>query len=316
MNADRPQPHPGILEAIRELGSLVNGEEAVERIVSFAQLAIPHLEDLLLDCPPRTIALPRCRAVRALAELGAYPVLIRYFKRYVRPSDPAVLFAEDAVRSAAAQALALVHTDEIYNVLLEAAKLRATSGLVQALASFRRPESVPLLFDLLEDDLCRADAITALQQVPEAAQPYAILFLRGCTGAQQAGSCTLRRRRSALQLLAEFGIANSDWPEIRTYLHDEDLDCVISAARIGFSAAPGYATEEIVETLIEASSRMNWAQEMETVELLDPRRLIAEKVARTLARIRRNEGAPVNWLSPFWRTLHHFLGNEILQHER
>lgn len=311
MGAYQLQLHRGIHEAIRELNSLVNGEGAVERIVFFGRLAVPHLEHFLLDCPPRTIAVPRCRAVRALAELGAYSVLTNYFKRYERPADSAILFAEDAVRSAAAHELAQFHSDEVYGVLLDAARQRATSGLIQALGSFRRCESVPLLFDLLEDDLCRADAITELLKVPEAAQPYAILFFRRCTSTPIEGSSALRRRRSALQLLTAFGIAKSNWPEIRRYLRDDDLDCVIAAARIGLSVVPESATAEIVEMLIESSPRMNWAQEMEATELLDERRAVAVAAAKTFARLRRNAGMTPNWLSPFWRILHHLLGSGL-----
>jgi hypothetical protein len=30
--------------------------------------------------------------------------------------------------------------------------------------------------------------------------------------------------------LVDFGISEGEWLEIRQYLHDEDLDCVIAAA--------------------------------------------------------------------------------------
>jgi hypothetical protein len=114
--------------------------------------------------------------------------------------------------------------------LLDATRQRATGGLVQALGAFRRHESVPLLFELLEDDLCRVDVLAELRNVPDAAQPYAILLLRGCTGTPIRGTISSRRRRSTLQLLVDFGISEGEWLEIRQYLHDEDLDCVIAAA--------------------------------------------------------------------------------------
>jgi HEAT repeat protein len=302
-----------IQEAISELDSLMGSESAVDGVVTFGKQAIPYLEHFLLDCPPRTVFIPRCRAVRALGELGAYSVLAQYFERYQRPADSAVLFAEDAVRSAAARELALVHSDEVYRVLLEAAKQRATSGLVQALGAFCRHESIPLLFKLLEDDLCRTDAMTELRKVPDATKPYAILLLRGCTETLIQGSIATRRRRSALQLLSEFGICERDWPEIREYLRDEDLDCVIATAHIGFSVAPESETETIVETLIKASARMNWAQEMDVTELLDEHRAVAVPVAKTLAVRHVEKGERPNWLSPFWRILYHVLGDHFEQ---
>jgi hypothetical protein len=313
MRAHQIQPNRSIQEAMSELDSLIGGESAVERVVAFGKPAIPYLEHFLLDRPARTVFIPRCRAVRALGELGAYSVLIQYFDRYQRPADSVVLFAEDAVRSAAAKELALVHSDEVYRVLLEAAKQRATSGLVQALGGFCRHESTPLLFALLEDDLCRTDAITELRRVPEAAQPYAILLLRGCAETLIQGSIAARRRRSTLQLLSEFGICERDWPDIREYLRDEDLDCVIAAAHIGFSIAPESATETIAEILIETSARMNWAQEIDVTELLDGHRDVARPVAETLAVRHADGGERPNWRSPFWRILYHVLGDHFEQ---
>ena len=170
-----------------------------------------------------------------------------------------------------------------------------------------------LLFELLEDDLCRTDAMTELRKVPEAAQPYAVLLLRGCTETLIQGSIAARRRRSTLQLLSEFGICERDWPEIRKYLHDEDLDCVIATAHIGLTHAPESATETIVETLVEASARMNWAREMDVTELLDGHRAVAGLVAKTLAVRHADEGERPNWLSPFWRILYHVLGDHLEQ---
>jgi hypothetical protein len=311
MSPHELQSDQSIQEAISELDSLIGGESAVERMVAFGQQAIPHLEHFLLARPPRTISIPRARAVHALGELGAYSVLLKYFERYEKPGDAAVLFAEDAVRSAAGKELARVRREEVYHVLLDTARQRATSGLVQALGEFRRHESVPLFFELLEDDLCRNDALTELRKVPEAARPYATLLLRGCTDMPIQGSIASRRRRCTLQLLNEFGISGTDWPEIREYLHDDDLDCVIATACIGFSAAPKSETDAIVEALIEVSVGMNWAQELEAIELLDGRRAVAVPVVMNLAARHRYAGERPNWSLPFWRILYHILGNRM-----
>ncbi len=313
MKTHLAQRDQSIEEAISELDSLIGGESAVERMIAFGQQAIPHLKHFLLASPPRTIPIPRSRAVRALGELGAYSVLLKYFERYERPSDIAVLFAEDAVRSAAAKELARVRSEEVYRVLLDATQQRATSGLVQALGEFRHHESVPLLFELLEDDLCRNDALIELRKAPEAAKPYAILLLRGCTDTPIQGSIASRRRRCTLQLLSEFGISGSDWPEIREYLHDEDRDCVIATAHIGFSGASTAEAVTIIEALMEASVRMNGAQELETIELLDGHRAVAEPAVMNLAARHRTKGERPNWSSPFWRILYHILGNRMDQ---
>jgi hypothetical protein len=313
MGADQLQLARSIQEAISDLDSLVTGEHAVERVVVFGQQAVPYLERFLLNSSPRTISIPRCRVVRALGALGAYSVLLQYFDRCARPGDAAVLFAEDAVRSAVARELAQIHSESVYRVLLGAARQRATSGLVQALGTFRRDESVPLLFELLEDDLCRNDALAELRRVPEAAQPYATLLLRGCTDIPIEGPTVSRRRRSTLQLLSESGIAEGDWPELRTYLSDQDLDCVIAAAQIGLSVSPEPDKDNIVEALIAASARMNWAQELQACELLDQHAVVARSVAQKFLILRGQSNCQPNWHSPFWRILHHILGNEFEQ---
>lgn len=313
MGAHQLRPQQTLEEAIGELDSLREGERAVERIVQFGQQAVPHLARLLLDCPPRTIAVPRCRVVRALGLLGAYSILLRYFEQYSRPHDSAVLFAEDAIRSAAATELAQAHRDDVYPILLEAAKERATNGLLEALGEFGRPESVPLFFELLEDDLCRTEAMTQLRRTPEASAAYAMLLLRRCTDLPIDGSSTLRRRRATLQLLSEFGIPERDWPEIRPFLHDSDLDCAIAAARIGLSLGVRAEIEGILRALIAATARMNWAQEMAAMELLDQHHEAAVEIARSLLDSDHFGTQTTNWMSPFWRVLHHVLGSQLQQ---
>jgi hypothetical protein len=56
--------------------------------------------------------------VRVLGELGADSVLLAYFERYRRPEDAAVLFAEDAVRSAAARALVCCKSETVFGAVL------------------------------------------------------------------------------------------------------------------------------------------------------------------------------------------------------
>jgi hypothetical protein len=60
---------------------------------------------------------------------------------------------------------------------------------------------------------------------------------------------------------------------------------------------------------------MNWAQEMEAMELLDQRSSFARTIAKEFVSSRMDREAKPNWLSPLWRILHHVLGDE-LQHER
>lgn len=211
-------------DLIAALDLLIGGEAAAERLIAMGPRVIPLLEQFLLEGPARTIAVPRCRAVRVLGELGAWQTLVSYFRQYRRPEDAAVLFAEDAVRSAAAEHLAQWKSDEIYEVLLEAARERITGGLIRALSEFGKAEAIPVFFSALDDDLCREDARAALRKVPAVARNYAVLTLRGAAGVPMNLAASLRCRRAVLQLLREFGVGPGDWPILREYLEDSDAD--------------------------------------------------------------------------------------------
>ncbi len=302
-------------QLIAALDSLVDGEQAAEQLISFGPRVIPAVERFLLTSRPKSISVSRCRAVRVLGALGAYSSLIRYLRENVRPSDATVLFAEDAVRSAAARELMRHESPATFKVLLEALKQRATSGLIQALSQYGWPESVPVLFYLLEDDLCREDAKEGLRRTPQACKAYAILLLRGLTELPILGSNAARRRRATLQLLVECGIYMNEWSELRSFLEDDDLDCVISAATLGLRSASPAEMPVIVAAVIEASAAMNWAQETEAVELLDKWPHLARQAARDIRALREMRRERPNWKSPFWRVLHHFLDHELERKE-
>ncbi len=309
-------PLPGMSDMqlarmISALESLVDGDLAVSMLIACGDRAVPYLEHFLLAGSPRTIALPRCRAVHALGELGAYSTLISYFHEYEPPGDAAVLFAEDAVRSAVARELLRWKSEEVFRVLLDAATQRATSGITLALGEFCRVESIPLLFELLEDDLCREEAKNGLRKVPEAAHQYAVLSIRGTTGLQLTGPASLRRRRAILQLLDEFGLRQDEWQDIRPFLFERDTDVVIAAATIGSRMTETADQQEIVESLFRISEHLNWAQEDQVGQLLETNHEIACVTARSIAGARRSRGERPNWLNPAWRVLRNVLGRDL-----
>jgi hypothetical protein len=296
---------------IAALDSLMDGELAVTMLVACGQRAVPYLEHFLLVGPPRTIALPRCRAVHALGELGAYSALISYFCEYELPRDAAVLFAEDGVRSAVARELLRWKSDEVFHVLLDAARQRATGGLVLALGEFHRSESVPLLFDALEDDLCCEEAKDGLRKVSEIARPYAILSIRGSTDTRLNGPSALRRLRATLQLLGEFGVSPEEWQDLRHFLLEKDADVVIATASIGSLIGLDNDRPQILQALFRISDHLNWVQEDQITRLFDTHRELACKIARTIAEERRMRGEQPNWLASSWRILRHVLGRDL-----
>ena len=312
MNSQLPgTSDPELEHWVAVLDSIMDGEVAMNMLVASGDRAVPYLEHFLLAGSPRAIALPRCRAVHALGELGAYFTLISYFREYDFPTDAEVLFAEDAVRSAAARELMRWRSDEVLQVLMDAAKQRATGGLVLAIGEFHRPEAVPLLFQILEDDFCRQEAKDGLRKVRDAAHQYAILLIRGLSETPFYGSSALHRRRATLQLLDEFGVASSEWRDLQPFLYESDADVVISAARIGCRLSSEADRQRIVEALFRISEHANWAQEEEIETLLDSYSTLACKVAHAVVEERSNRGERANWLAPSWRILRHVLGREL-----
>jgi hypothetical protein len=298
-------------QLIGALDSLKDGDLAVDLLIACGRRAIPALALYLLKGRPRTVSLPRARAARALGELGAYDVLLAYFRDYERPQDAAVLFAEDSVRSAVAHELMPWKCDEVFRVLLDATKQRATEGLVQALGEFRRSQSIPVLFELLEDDLCRDHAMESLRKAPDAARQYGILAILGFIDVQLEGRSALVRRRAVLQLLAQLGVASSDWECLRTVLWKDDPGTVIAAAQLGFMAAPESDWPQIVVALLRVADKFNWVQEADALQLLDAHPDVARQAALQIAKHRSESGEHPNWMSPLWRILRHVLGHEL-----
>lgn len=91
-----------------------------------------------------------------------------------------------------------------------------------------------MLFEALEDDLCRNSAFAALLKTPEKSRHYAILSLRGETAASLVGAAASRRRRATAELFRKLGMAHGDWQDVARLLEDEDLTVVIAAATVGF----------------------------------------------------------------------------------
>jgi hypothetical protein len=291
------------------LDSLKDGDLAVDMLVACGARAIPSLTLYLLKGSPRTISLPRCRAARALGELGAYSELLSYLRDYKRPQDAAVMFSEDSVRSAVAHHLMHWKCDETFRVLLDATKQRATGGLVQALGEFRRSESIPLMFDLLGDDLCRAPAMESLLKIPNDARQFGLLTIRGVIDVKLNVHSALVRRRATLQLLAMLGVGVTDWEDLYGILRESDPGTVLAVAQIGFQVAPESSYPRIVTALLRIADTLNWVQESDILQLLDQHLSVARDIALRVRSAEREQQP--KWISPRSRILQHILGKEL-----
>jgi hypothetical protein len=63
-----------------------------------------------------------------------------------------------------------------------------------------------LLFEVLEDDLCREGAKESLRKMPNSARQFGILTIRGLTDVPLEGPAAQCRKRAVLQLLSELGV--------------------------------------------------------------------------------------------------------------
>jgi len=243
---------------IAALNNLLEGESAKAALVKLGPAAIPSLRRFLLEGRPSTVYQPRRWAVEALGALGAREVLMEYLS--LPPStDPQIEFAEQAVCNAAAREFLRWPDDATVSFLLALAGQRMLPGLVEVFGHLRLTEAIPYLDRALEDDLCRLLAEDALASIGGTARQALIL---SATTPLPAGDLelpsSLRRRQSALRVLARIGICAEDWPMLRGLLEEEDpeivtLVCVLAVqSGISEAASPGAAR------LLSVAGRAPW----------------------------------------------------------
>ena len=150
--AAHPEPDRGtqregserLRAAIDKLKSLHDGVRGVIEIVACGRQAVPALRALLFEREPSGLYQPRCLAVRALAVLEAYDVLVEYLNAPRAIADPVERVGEDAVINAAARALAGLHEARIFELLMSLAETRPLPGVVGALGRFGRTRGDPI----------------------------------------------------------------------------------------------------------------------------------------------------------------------------
>jgi hypothetical protein len=206
---------PGIQRALDRLKSLHDGDLGVLDVIACGRRAIPALRALLLEGESSGIYHPRCRAVEALAALGARDLLIEFLSSPREVADPVNRTGEEAVISAAARALVDSSDERIFPLLLELAKRQPLAGVIEALGSFRRPEAIACLIAALSEDYGRRAAEAALLRMEPRARP---VLLRAAL--RPAPSAEWETHRAA-----ELGEARfSSWRGLVSH-PDQDLDC-------------------------------------------------------------------------------------------
>lgn len=295
---------------IERLNSLVDGEQARMELVGFGTAAIQPLKQFLLSGRPSGIFQPRQRAVEALATLGAKDVLLEYLGRDEPIPDPVLQHGEEAVRNTAARLVARWKTDDVFELLQRLARRRILPGVIAALGSFRRREALPILERALEDDVARPAAEEALTGFggDEIETLVSTLHRKRMNEDEEVPS-SLRRRRSAANLLSDSRIEPALWPELRFLLEEKDAELVVHGARMAALLAPDAEKVNVVASVLRVLREAPWYLKEEATESLEalyawgepliqneiawrsqepPLRRVADDTLLTLLRLRRH----------------------------
>jgi hypothetical protein len=256
---DHPEPDHGIQregserlrEAIDKLKSLHDGDRGIIEIAACGRRAIPALRALLFEREPSGLYQPRCHAVKALAAFEAYDVLIEYLNAPRAIADPIERVGEDAVTNAAAHALEGLREERIFKLLMSLAKVHLLPGIIGALGRFGKVEAIPYLVEALAEDESRPAAEAALRNFGSSARQALLVATTQCSppiGRESESS--LRRRRSALQLLTEIGIQPETWPVLRHLMQDQDAKILVLVCKISLASAMESEKDAAIRCLI------------------------------------------------------------------
>jgi len=255
--------------------------------------AITPLQRFLLQGKPSGIFVPRQRAVRALAELGAMDVLLDYLASAEQIVDPVAAHGEEAVKNTAARALGAWHTEDVFEALRHVLQRKRLVGAIETLGEFRRPEPVPELIETLEDDFCRSVAEDALRKAGELAHSALVDAARtpNPSGSHERPQ-SQRRRRCALRLLECLDLSNADWCQVAALLHDNDPEITARAGAIALAAADRGNKELAVERMIKVLPASDWLLQGEIEGWLEKHLDVA--LPSINEEIERREAAPAS----------------------
>jgi hypothetical protein len=262
-------PDSHIWHLIESLESLHEGELGVTMLVACGERAISPLRAYLLYGKPASVPEARQRTVRALAELDAKEVLLEYMRAPKAIADPKVRLGEEAVENTAARALVRWSSEDVFRELLYIVERRPLAGVLESLAAFRRPETIPYFISALGDDVGYRSAEDALRALGDAAVPALINAARTPEPARESESPSSRLRRTrAVRLLADSGLTSEHWPALAPLINDSSHELAASVCRVALQIAPENFLAKAVERLFEALDFADWFVKTEIADSL------------------------------------------------
>lgn len=253
----RTQPQ-NVEQTIARLRSTRN-ELAVLDVIACGEQAIPALRTVLFERDRSGLYQTRCRAVEALAALGAENALLEFLEAEHTIIDPIERLGEDAVINASALALAHVREARLVEVLLRLAQRPALTGVIGALAAVGGADAIPALIGALEEDASRLTAESALLRLGAPARAALLGAVdKKNPSAELESESSARRRRSALRLLAELGELPKAWGDLRHLVDDKDAKVAALACEVGLAAGPPAERPRVVRRLIALLGAEDW----------------------------------------------------------
>jgi hypothetical protein len=248
-----------VQQAIYRLTSLYDGDVGVAEVVACGTRAVQPLRALLFEREGSGLYQSRCRAVDALAALGAYDVLSDFLIVPRTAADPVERVGDEAVINAAALALAQARDEHTFELLMTVVSRRLLPGVIGALGAFQRTEAIPCLIAALAEDDCRQAAENALAKIGRGARHALIAAaIRPRPSCDRESESSLRSRRSALELLVSIGIRPATWAALRPLLGEQDPKVKVLACKICLASAPSPEKLVAIGHLIDVLPNADW----------------------------------------------------------
>jgi HEAT repeat protein len=279
-----------IRQLVEGLESLQEGELGVSILAACGERAIAPLREFLLFGRPRGISQPRRRAVHALAELGAKEVLLEYLEQPRTIPDPVVRMAEEEVENTAARALERWPSEDVFRRLLSVLNERLLPGVIDTLGSYCRLEPVARLIEAMGDDICRASAEEALYKLGAAARPALLAAARTPDPSRwEETPSSLRRRVSALRILAGIGLAAEHWHKIEALLQDPSPEITARTALAALDIAPLDRRLDVLRRLVRVLPDVDWLLQLEVEQALSKQNWISRTLLQGEIERRQHE---------------------------
>ena len=266
--SDHSNRAPILATALSKLVALDRDGEGVQEVLAVGEGAIPGLRDILFRRERSGLYQVRCRAVEALGQLGAFEVLKEFLREREAAADPVERLGDDVVISAAARWLAWSKDRGTFSFLFQLARRRPLSGTISALASFRRPEAIPILVGALGEDELRLTAERAILSYGSAARSVLLDAADHFRSSSDPSETDLRHLRSVLSLLGEIRLKPADVDRIGPFMASTDSQVCLFACRAVFRSGKDRVRSEARARLLELRSQGSWLERLQVDHIL------------------------------------------------